>query len=80
MKFLRLVEILKVTRVLRIEKFISYLNVSEEVKTTLNLIKLTIFQLLYIHIVGCIWWYIVSADNSWIPPLDYQNNKTDLYV
>jgi hypothetical protein len=42
-KFLRLAEILKVFRLLRVEKFISYLNVNDDFKTTLNLVKLTVF-------------------------------------
>jgi hypothetical protein len=50
LEVLRVIGILKVTRVLRLGKIISKLNAEEELKQTLNLLTLVINLLLFIHI------------------------------
>lgn len=59
---------LKLIRVLRLGKLISYLNESDEFKLQLRLFKLIFFFLLYCHISACLW-YIVNRynDKEWIP-------------
>ena len=34
---------------------------------------------MYLHCVGCAWYYIVKQNKEWIPPLDYVYITTDLY-
>lgn len=29
------------------------------------------FLLMYIHLVGCLWYYIINSTKIWIPLLDY---------
>ena len=69
---------LKLIRVLRLSKIIAYLRSTEELKAFLKLIKLTFFLIIYLHCMGCIWWFIVSKDEVWIPPSHF--NEGDLYM
>ena len=48
-----------------------YLNVKQDVKASIKLVKLIFFLLMYVHVVACIWFYIINAKKKWIPPLDY---------
>lgn len=34
---------------------------------------------MYLHWVGCIWFYIAKQDEEWIPPLDYVFITTEIY-
>ena len=69
---------LKLIRVLRLNKIIAYLRSTEELKAFLKLIKLTFFLIIYLHCMGCIWWFIVSRDEVWIPPAHF--NEEYLYM
>ena len=51
----------------------------DSVKASLRLGKLIFFLLLYIHFFGCIWFFIVRQDKTWLPPMDYVWVGTDLY-
>ena len=53
---------LKLVRVLRLSKIITYLRSSEEFKAFLKLNKLLFFLAIYLHCFGSIWWMIVSYD------------------
>uniref|UniRef100_A0A7S3K652 Cyclic nucleotide-binding domain-containing protein n=1 Tax=Euplotes crassus TaxID=5936 RepID=A0A7S3K652_EUPCR len=68
---LELFGILKLVRIARLSKIISYLNVKEDVKLVLKLAKLIFFLLMYLHLLGCSWYFVVKHDKDWIPPLDY---------
>lgn len=63
--------ILKLIRIFRINKVIIYLNVKQEIKLTIKLIKLIFFLLMYVHFTGCLWFYLISLNKVWIPPCDY---------
>ena len=71
--------LLKVQRVFRITKIINNVNAGEDIKLFLKLGKLIFFLILYVHVVGCFWFYWVKVNKEWIPPLDYMFVKTDLY-
>ena len=68
---------LKLVRVLRLSKIIAYLRATEELKAFLKLIKLVFFLMIYMHCLACIWWMIVSREEFWIPPMNF--NDEDLY-
>ena len=55
--------LLKMFRVLRLNKFITYLNQNREIKTSLRIMKLCFFLIVYIHLTGCIWIYM----NNFVP-------------
>ena len=68
---------LKLVRVLRLSKIIAYLRATEEIKAFLKLIKLVFFLMIYMHCLACIWWMIVSREETWISQLSF--NDDDLY-
>lgn len=77
--FLRVIGILKVSRVLRLGSIIDKLNAEEEFKQTLNLFKLVLNLLLFVHVVGWIWYSIVNIDKEWVPTYDYMTATTEFY-
>ena len=52
----------KMTRVLRIQKLIMYLNSTDEIKNTLNLLKTILTIILYLHIKACIWFFVINGE------------------
>jgi hypothetical protein len=59
---------------LRLNKIIAYLNVIEDVKAMIQLIKLVFFLVIYMHLYACFWWMLVKKEQSWVP---YQDMETD---
>lgn len=57
----------KLSRVLRIQKLIMYLNSTDEVKNTLNLLKTVLIIVLYLHLGACFWFFIVNRERLWYP-------------
>lgn len=70
-KTLSLLKIFKVTRITRFSKVIQKLELKEDQKAMVKIFKLILTLLLIMHIIGCIWFYIVSAEGVWVPPLDF---------
>lgn len=68
---------LKLVRVLRLNKIITYLRSTEEFKAFLKLSKLIFLLIMYLHCFACVWWVIVSDKAYWIPPMNY--NDADFY-
>ena len=54
-------------RVLRLNKIIAFLNVIEDVKAMIQLIKMVFYLMIYIHLYACFWWYLVKDSQIWIP-------------
>jgi len=59
--------ILKFGRILRLNKIIQFLNVTEDAKASLKLFKIIFFLTIYLHGYACVWWLIVKKDQTWIP-------------
>ena len=68
---LSIFSLMKLVRVLRLNRIIALMKVANEVKLSLKLGKLVFFLVMYLHCVGCAWYYIVRDNQTWIPPLDY---------
>lgn len=64
---LSLLSLLKLFRVLRLSKIITYMNASENVKHSLKIFKLLFFLVIYIHCQGCAWFYYTNIDRTWYP-------------
>lgn len=71
--------LLKLVRVLRLSRIIMYMNLRDDIKMSLKLIKLVFFLIMYIHCQGCAWYLIVKGNREWIPPLDYVWITTEIY-
>jgi len=68
---LQLFGLLKLLRVQRISSVIMNLNTSQEIKAGLKVIYLIFGMFLYIHVMGCIWYIVVSQEEKWIPNMDF---------
>ena len=71
--------LLKLIRILRLSKLISYMNLKDDVKMSLKLAKLVFFLIMYLHCVGCMWYYIVNSNQVWFPALDDTDDPSEFY-
>ena len=44
-----------------------YLNSTDEVKNTLNLLKTVLIIILYLHLGACVWFFVVNRERLWNP-------------
>ena len=47
------------------------LNISQEIKALMKIIYLAFQMFFYIHASACLWYYVVSKNESWIPNMDF---------
>ena len=59
---LQMFGLLKLVRVLRLGRIIAYLNLKDDVKMSLKLMKLMFFLVIYIHCWACIWYLVVQVN------------------
>lgn len=69
--FLSFLGILKVIRIFRITNVIMNLNMSQEIKAGLKILNLMFQMFIYIHLMACIWYKVVSFEEKWIPNMDF---------
>jgi len=79
MQYFEIFGLLKVIRVSRLGRLINYSNVKDDAKMTLKLLKLIFFLLLFVHFVACGWYWLITQESVWVPPLDFMYVSTDLY-
>lgn len=77
--YLQMLGLLKLIRLTRLSRLIAYLNLKSEIKIAIKLAKLLFYLILYTHCIWWLWFYIVNDDESWIPPFENWDGKTDLY-
>ena len=73
---------LKLFRVSRVSQVIRNLNIRADNKAFLRVLWLIFFLFLYIHVIGCLWFYVVREEETWIPWKDTifeDENSTELY-
>ena len=78
--FAALLGMLKAVRVMRLSKVIQSLNIRQDIKAYLKVLKLVFYLYIYIHFIACIFYYIVDVDKEWIPGLDFIYARTDIYT
>lgn len=66
-KQVQLLSMLKLVRVFRLQKVITYMNTTDDIKLTLQLVKTSIFLFIFIHISACVWFQIAIDDKKWVP-------------
>jgi hypothetical protein len=72
-KNFKLFALFKLIRMLRLSHIISVMNAHKETKLMFKLFKLFFFLLMYIHCLGCVWWFLVKMDGVWIHPMNSIN-------
>ena len=78
-KSLQLFGLLKLIRILRLSKIIAHMRVKKEVKLTLKFLQLILFIIMYLHLIGCVWFLIVSSDEKWLINTDSILEESDFY-
>jgi len=59
---------LKLIRVTRLGRIIRGMSVNRTTKGQLKLFKLMFMLCLYVHVVGCMWYYFCVRSMTWVPP------------
>lgn len=59
--------LLKLGRLLRINRIIRFLNASRDLKAGAKLINLISFLVIYLHCYACMLWFMVKDDKKWTP-------------
>lgn len=54
---LKLISILKLARIFRFTRIISFLNATEDFKLSLKLFKLIFYLVIYLHLQACAWYF-----------------------
>ena len=85
MPHLRILGVFKIFRIHKLGMFIKNANYTEDIKSMLNLFKLTVYLCLWFHITACLWYSVclINVDkqddagfiHTWYPPLDWLNYK-----
>lgn len=76
---LRLIGLLKLVRLLRLGRMISYLKANQRLKLTMKIGQLLFFVLLIIHWTNCLWRYVTIRKEEWYPPKDLDLKYTQAY-
>ena len=61
---------LKLIRVGRVSVVIRNLNAKSDAKSCYKFMWSVFSLVLYIHVIGCLWFYIVASDEVWVPQKD----------
>lgn len=69
--FLKLLGLLKLIRIFRMNSVILNLNSGQEAKAAFKVAFLVFAMMLYIHLMACIWYLTVSQEEKWIPNMDF---------
>jgi len=69
--FLQFLGILKILRLGRIGNVILNLNTSQRTKAAYKVVYLIFMMFMFIHVMGCLWNYIVVQEETWIPNMDF---------
>jgi hypothetical protein len=62
---------LKLIRVFRISMVIRNLNIKSDSKASLRVLWLIFFLFLYLHVIACVWYFIVKDNEEWICHYDF---------
>lgn len=69
---IKLIKLLKLVRIFRLQKIIQNMNSTENVKLSMSLLKMFFMLILYLHCLGCLWFYAAARYNDmetyWLPP------------
>ncbi|CDW81634.1 UNKNOWN [Stylonychia lemnae] len=71
--------VFKLIRISRLSQILQKVDLRDDKKALIQVLQLLLYLLMYVHCTTCLWWYIVTFDNSWVPPKDIYLGKTDLY-
>lgn len=68
-QWVQILGILKLGRVLRLNKIIQFLKSTDDVKAGLKLLKMILYLVVYLHSFTCTWWLMVRNTETWVTPM-----------
>jgi hypothetical protein len=77
--YLSMFALLKLIRVMRLNRMITAMNTKDQIKTSFKLFQLIFLTLMYLHCVGCFWFFFAKGSKRWIPPPVYAWPDTYIY-
>jgi len=51
----------------------------DEVKSSMRLMMLTLYLLLWVHFVACLWFAVVKMEKEWVPVPDWMTGETEFW-
>jgi hypothetical protein len=78
-KHLKLFSMMKLVRLLRLGRIVTYLKMNSSFKFGMKIIQLLFMLLLILHWFACLWYIVVSMKNEWFPPKDNSLEDTLFY-
>lgn len=76
---LKFLGMLKLVRLLRLGRMITYLKTNRSFKFGMKIIQLLFMLLLIIHWIASFWYMITSSIQDWFPPKDLDFRTTEIY-
>ena len=76
---LQLTDLLKLIRILRLGKIIRFTRTRDDIKSSLRLLMLIVYLLLWVHLTGCIWFLVVSIEATWVPVPDFFTGDSTVF-
>ena len=77
---LRIIALLKMVRLLRLGRIITFLKTNQKLKISMKLVQLVFFLLLAMHWIACFWNFITSLKETWYPPKNVDSGVTNVYT
>ena len=76
---LKLISLIKLTRLLRLSKIVTFIKMKKSLKHGIRLFILVIYLFLIVHFMACFAYYIFQINQTWIPPKDIVPDTTSVY-
>ena len=76
---LKLISLVKLTRLLRLGRVITYIKMSKSFRHGIKIFIVGIYLFLVIHWIDCASYYVFQVDGVWMPPKDIIPNTTIIY-
>ena len=70
---------LKLVRLMRLGRMVSFLKANKSFKLGIILVQLLFILLLVLHWIACLWYLCIGGNNTWNPPKDVDWDKTIIY-
>jgi len=71
---------LRILRVYRLSKLMVFLRARDEVKLIIKFLQLFLYLIMYVHVIGCIFFLVVSDAEVWVPPSQTIYPETEFYT
>jgi len=78
-KSLQLFQIMKMVRLLRLRRIVSYLRLRNDFKLAIRIAVIVFNLLLFCHLIACFWYLLVSVEKDWKPPKDLEGAQDKYY-